>query len=211
MTSTLPVAPEKPASAPPATELEDLVLDQNTGFNLLLGLWQKTAKLAANGEPCQAVTAQGLRCHQARGTWNNIRRYQRPALLELRLPSGKAYALVTGLRQQTVQLAVGDEEHEAPLSQLEPYWFGDFTLLWRPPPTGDTLINSQSSYASVQWLKQSLALAGYVDEDWPLAQQVQEFQLSQGLKADGIAGPDTLIHLSNSAGSPGIPRLSLEP
>lgn len=211
VTSTAPAAPGPAANAPPATKLEDLVLDQSTGFNLLLGLWQKTGKLAATGEPCQAVTAQGLKCHQVRGTWNNIRRYQRPALLELRLPSGKAYVLVTGLRQQTARLAVADEEHEVPLDQLEPYWFGDFIVLWQPPPTGDTLISSQSSNASVQWLEQRLALAGYVDEGWPLAQQIQEFQLAQGLEADGIAGPDTLIHLSNRAGSPGAPRLSLEP
>ncbi len=210
MTEIPAALPEPAASVSPAVNVEDLLLDRPTAFNLLLGLWQKADLQISTGDPCQEVITQGLRCHQARGTWNNIRHYRHPALLELKSSSGTAYVLVTGLKQQTAVLKVNDGEHEVPFGQLESYWFGDFTLLWQPPPTGNTLISSQSSLESVQWLKQQLADTGYTDEHQTLAEQIQAFQLAEALKPDGIAGPNTLIHLSSRADSPAIPRLRLE-
>ncbi len=199
------------ASVSPAVDIENLLMDQHTAFNQLLGLWQKSDIQPVGKDPCQAVVTQGLRCHRAKGTWNNIRHYQHPVLLQLKSASGTAYVLVTGLKQQAALLELNDEEHEVPFAQLEPHWFGDFILLWQPPPTGNTLISSQSPDESVQWLIQRLANAGYADENQPLAQQIRTFQLAEGLKADGIAGPNTLIHLSSKAGSPTIPRLRMEP
>lgn len=203
--------PEPVADISPADDVENLLMDQRTAFNLLLGLWQKPGIQETAGDPCDAIVTQGLRCHQTRGTWNNIRHYKRPALLQLKSASGSTYVLVTGLKQQTALLQVNDKEHEVPFSQLEPYWFGDFTLLWQPPPSGVTLINGQSSDGSVQWLRQQLASAGYTDDNQTLVEQIQAFQLSEALEPDGVAGPNTLIHLSSRTGSPVIPQLRLEP
>ena len=190
--------------------VESLLLDQYTAFNQLLGLWHKPPLQENTEAPCEAVMAQGLRCHQVRGTWSNVRRYQRPALLQLHTASGSAYALVTGLKQDTVLVQLDWGEQEAPIAQLEPYWFGDFTLLWQPPPGGEALVSFQSSIASIQWLKKRLAEAGYADESQPLATRGQAFQQAEGLKADGIAGPDTLIQLNTRTGNQTVPLLYLE-
>lgn len=194
----------------PPISVESLLLDQHTAFNQLLGLWHKLPIHETAKAPCEAVQAQGLRCHEVRGTWNNVRRYQRPALLQLETASGDAYALVTGLTQNTVLVQLDWGEQEAPITQLEPYWFGDFILLWQPPPNGDALISSQSAAANIQWLKQRLAEAGYADENQSLTTQVRAFQQAEGLKADGIAGPETLIQLNTRTGNQTAPLLHLE-
>jgi len=187
-----PLVPENPV--PPAAK--PLLLAQHTAFNQLLELWGKTANLQAEDDICLAVQQQGLRCHQSRGTWNNVRYYQLPAVLKLETQDGVRYALVTDPEQQA--------------SLLDPYWFGDFTFLWQPSPTGKTLIDKDSPAMAVQWLRQQLNQAGYVKENQSLIEQIQAFQLAEGLNADGIAGTNTLIRLNSLSESKAIPRLQPE-
>lgn len=202
---------EQEVSEVPKVDVENLLMDKSTAFNQLLSFWQESNIQPAGEDPCLTVESRGLRCHEATGTWNNIRHYQRPALLQLKTPSGASgYILVTGLAQQAALLEVENEEQEVPLTLLEPYWFGSFLLLWRPPPTGETPISSQSSNDSIQWLKQQLAASGFADSEQPLTNQVKAFQQAADLEADGIAGPNTLIHLNTRAGNPATPRLRLE-
>jgi peptidoglycan hydrolase-like protein with peptidoglycan-binding domain len=47
------------------------------------------------------------------------------------------------------------------------------------------------------------------DPEWPLKGAVIHFQQAQGLAADGIAGPDTIIRLNTLSGRPNIPRIGL--
>jgi len=208
-----PEAPAEPVAGVPATmDVEDLLMDKPTAFNQLLGFWQESPARPMGEDPCLTVETLGLRCHQATGTWNNIRSYQRPVLLQLKAPSGATgYIPVKGLTQQSALLELKNGEQEAPFTLLDPYWYGDFILLWHPPPTGGIPISSQSQNQSVQWLKQQLTDAGYADDMQPLADQIKAFQQATGLEADGIAGPNTLIHLNTRTGGTAIPRLRLEP
>jgi len=194
----------------PDVNIDDWLMDQHNAFNQLLNLWGTPNLALSNQHPCDSVINLKLNSQHAKGTWNNIRHNQRPAMLKLKSNSASHYALIVGLDAQNVKLKMASEEVSIPIAQLEPYWFGDFILLWQPPPSGQTLINSQSPDEAVQWIEQQLIASGYADEGQALAQKIKTFQQDQGLEADGIAGPNTLIHLNTSAGDQNIPRLEEE-
>jgi general secretion pathway protein A len=98
---------------------------------------------------------------------------------------------------------------------IESVWTGDYTVIWQPPPTGAPLIGPGASSDTVRWLRRQLAAlpgSGAMDTqsgqfDAVLESTLRQFQASKGLVADGIAGPRTLIALSNSVVSAGVPHL----
>ncbi|MNP58081.1 putative general secretion pathway protein A [compost metagenome] len=95
---------------------------------------------------------------------------------------------------------------------LSDAWGGSYTLLWRMPKGGVTLIGSNASAAQVQWLDSALNRAMQQPDrkvsrfDAELKNKLQQFQREQGLTPDGIAGSNTLLRLNVMAGEP-MPRL----
>lgn len=86
-------------------------------------------------------------------------------------------------------------------------WFnrhfsGTFELLWQSPNSNVTEIGRNASQAQLQWLENSLAtiaskpprLVSYFDQQ--LEQSLREFQRTHGLRADAIAGSQTLVQLN---------------
>ena len=196
----------------PEVEVNDVVVQWETGISSLLELWEVPGIVQAQ-ESCATLPVLGLHCRKLNGTWNNLRQYDRPALLELRDRSGTTgYLLLSGLHGETAQVIHQQQTVELPTSALDPYWYGAFTLLWKPSKHSGTLITPNSPAAAISWLNQQLDLAtgkdspGPGDTEYDVA-RVKAFQALAGLKADGIAGPDTLIHLNNIAALPGRPGL----
>jgi Uncharacterized protein conserved in bacteria len=102
-----------------------------------------------------------------------------------------------------------------PIALLDERWSGDYLLLWRPPPVGGRVIGASDPEDAIAWLRERLARLPdselTVDParyDASLTAAVRRFQGAQGLIADGIAGPRTLIMLSNVLADLDVPRLS---
>ena len=87
------------------------------------------------------------------------------------------------------------------LATLASRWSGEFATLWRRPPGPD----------ASAWVEARLqqAQAGVVPPDTPLRARIQAFQRAQGLPADGLAGPLTLMQL-NRVAAVAEPRLAPE-
>jgi general secretion pathway protein A len=113
---------------------------------------------------------------------------------------------------------IGTELYRLSVEQVDRHWYGDYVLLYQTPPGGSMYLKSGDRGADVDWLRRQLELALDIDIpaddpqlfDFPLQQQVLNFQRSQGLVADGIVGKNTLIHLNSRSGREGVPRLSFE-
>ena len=88
----------------------------------------------------------------------------------------------------------------------------EYTLLWRLPKSGARSITPRSNKADLQWLENALSRAfkerprKISKFDEPLAAKLKRFQEQEGLKPDGVAGPQTLIRL-NARGREPMPRL----
>ncbi|HVK53799.1 MAG TPA: AAA family ATPase [Burkholderiales bacterium] len=182
----------------------------------IFALWDLKIHRDTKQPLCEQAANQGLNCLSERGSLGDLRRLNLPAVLEIEDKNhGKFFAALTSLKQNTAMLAIGDGEvKETRLSELKEKWKGSFTFLWRAPPDYKERLKVGVRGRSVAWLREQLAKAnGYNTDgkdplyfDTKLAEHVKDFQKSEGLYADGEAGPWTLIRLAarNDGNTPTI-------
>jgi len=168
---------------------------------------------------CEQAAGYGLSCLNMKGNLRSLRAYNRPAVLSLINGKGQTiYIAITRINDDFAVVTINGEEKNLKLSDIEAKWFGDYTLLWRPPPNFDGSIMPGTHSRQVTWLANLLAAANgqplptqdvmtFNDE---LVQQVKSFQLKMGLVTDGIVGAQTLIYLNSAAGL-GVPKLEEAP
>jgi general secretion pathway protein A len=168
----------------------------------------------ADGEGCAEAARQNLRCLQTKGGLDEIRLLDRPVLIKLRDdPLRPGYALLTALEADRATLLVGGRRETVSAGALEARFDGGFLTLWRAPRAWRDEVSQGDRGPDVDWLARRLAqLRGTKkpQDNQPLddatLRALREFQSSQRLKADGVAGPKTFIRLNQLGGVP-EPRL----
>ncbi|HEV8641866.1 MAG TPA: AAA family ATPase [Methylomirabilota bacterium] len=207
---------ELPDKAELAAVLADGLLesDRASAFTNLYSLWHVEYRGQGGRLACEAGRSAGLECLSKRGTWNVLRRFNLPAVVELVTPAGvKHYATVTAVDEETATLEFGQRQFTFPLGEIERFWDGAFTLLWKPP-TLITIVPPGTRGKEVAWVRLRL---GEVDGgpvratdvelyDEELRRRVAAFQRDQSLLPDGIVGPETLARLV-AIRDPSIPSL----
>ena len=212
--------------SPPAAESLSSLLTQHKAetapdeaFNTLFKVWSLRYE-AGTDDPCTQATRQGLECLTQRGSFGQLRQFNRPAILLVNDPSGTSHQVVlTALSDERASIDLGGQKHEVSIAELARYWFGDFIMLWRPGTPRVKPLSVGMHGDEVRWLRQSLARASGVtpDEkasdvfDTDLSQAVMEFQRRNQLAVDGIAGVQTQIVLASVVAGPDTPLLRTEP
>ena len=180
----------------------------------LLSLWQVEYSVAKNGDACDFAGQFGLFCHTDIGNWQLLRDYNRPAILKFSAGlQGEFWALLKGLEGTHAILQVGSQESKIALGELSTIWSGQFKMIWQAPDgfNGDIKLGDQGD--AVYWLSQSLIwLAESSDTpynrfDVTLQNQLKTFQANKNIKADGIAGMQTILKI-NAELLVGIPLLT---
>lgn len=199
---TAPTKVEPPAVVsgwPPLPE--QLTSEQNLRvWTRWLALWGKTWDGRVNA--CDWALSQQLVCVRRSGSLGTLRWYNRPALLELRLPGGQSFnLLLVRLDGARAQVWWHDALIALDVAQLEALWLGEFRLLLpqiplkSPPATGQVSPTNAWLDTELARLLQVPALG--VDQFSPeLEQRLRQFQNREGLTADGIAGSQTLLLLA---------------
>ena len=206
--AALPVAAPVPTDALFAAA----TADEAQAWRALAGLW---GTVLAAGEPCAAAALQQLHCLRSAAGLAGLRQSDRPAWLRLQDARGRvAHVLLVGLADDHAVLNAGGADLQLPLLQLARLWQGEFATYWRAPAGYLDGAHAANAVVLRGWLLQRLALLdgqGLVADDTALRARVQAFQRAQGLAADGVAGPLTLMQLAAlapDAGRPAEPRLS---
>ena len=207
--------------APPAPRLGELLAqyaaetDTDSAFARLLGLWG--AKYRPSGtDPCSQATQQGLACVTERGSFGQLRLYNRPAILLLSDSAGTSHQVVlTALDDQQAHIELGGTRSVG-IGELSHFWLGDFVMLWRPASSPVKALSAGMRGAEVRWLRQSLQRLHGLAVDAPVSDVfdaeltgwVRDFQRQHQLAVDGIAGVRTQIALASAVGGPDTPLLS---
>jgi general secretion pathway protein A len=215
---TRPPLQSAPAAAatPPERGIEWLFAASKGGTRRdaeikLLRLWGVDVEGGKAEDPCLLARREGLRCLDGKGSLSDLGRLDRPALLRLSGTDGNPfYAVLTGLEGKKATLLF-----ESGGGKVELRWFGEYRILWRPPPGYRRTLRPGSSSAAVSGLRNLFAASGsgstvHGDDDFfdrGLVEEVTSFQQRRGLVTDGIVGPLTIIHL-NRAARVGGPRLA---
>ena len=178
--------------------------DEATAWRDLAPAWQ--AQLSAD-DPCAQTATSGLACFRSAGGLTALRQLRRPAVLVLRDESGQpAYVRLLSLGAGQATLAAGASRWQLPLPMLARAWRGEFLTFWRAPAGWRDGSELSGTAAGRSWLQQRLTAAGADDAGLPTRERVRAFQVANGLQADGLAGPMTVMLL----GSADEPRLPLE-
>lgn len=220
------VATKSAAGSRPAFsghELTDLLAghavetDTDSAFSKLFKLW-RIQYVPAGVDPCSQASTQGLECLNQRGSFGQLRLYNRPAILILNDDSGSSHQVVlTALDDEHASIQMGGGSHEISLGELSRYWFGDFVMLWRPGTSQVKSLSQGMRGDDVRWLRQSLQRLEGKRSDGPvsdvfdadLSQLVRDFQRQHRLTVDGIAGVQTQIVLASAVAPADSPFLYL--
>ncbi|MGH8371319.1 MAG: AAA family ATPase [Gammaproteobacteria bacterium] len=211
-----PVAAIKKPAIGPDTWLTNIAhaTDTDTAFTSLFSLWNAHYS-PGGGNACQQAKQDGLRCLYRRGTWNNLRSFDRPAIITLTDTQGGLHQVVmVALDTHTASLRAGKIQMNFPINTLEPMWYGEYLLLWRPNPDAPSALRPGMVGTAVGWLRTQLARlqntpdSGNTTYDATLTDAVKHFQADQHLTVDGIAGEETLIHLNTMLHISNTPSLA---
>jgi general secretion pathway protein A len=189
--------------------------DTDSAFAKLFGLWN--VKYVPGGtDPCTQAQQQGLDCLTQKGSFAQLRLYNRPAILMLSDDGGGAHQVVlTRLDDEHARIELGGTRHEIGIGELSRYWFGDFVMLWRPGTSQVKSLSPGMRGADVRWLRESLQHVRGEHSDGPvsdvfdtdLSNLVRDFQRQHRLTVDGIAGVQTQIALASAVAGSDTPLL----
>jgi general secretion pathway protein A len=220
--AVLPPAPPAKA-APSGHELTDLLAkhanetDTDSAFTQLFGIW-RIQYVPAGVDPCSQASNQGLECLNQRGSFGQLRLYNRPAILMLNDNAGASHQVVlTALDDEHATVQLGGSSHDVSIGELSRYWFGDFVMLWRPGTSQVKVLSQGMRGDDVRWLRQSLQRVEGEHSDGPvsdvfdadLSKLVRDFQRQHRLTVDGIAGVQTQIVLASAVAPADSPFLYL--
>ena len=185
------------ASAPatPAVTAAPVLLDdEDQAWRELARAWN--ADLQPDGDPCRLLARQQLQCFARATPLALVRQLDRPGIVTLDRATGRPrYAILAAVDDRTATLVADGTVQTVTLAALAARWSGDWATLWRAPAGFDPA--QRDSWGVADWLRTHLPGG---DDKAPLQARLRQFQLAQGLSADGVLGPMTLMQLNRLAG-----------
>jgi general secretion pathway protein A len=144
-------------------------------------------------------------CYRSNGGLAELRALNRPAIVALQDGNGAPrYALLSGLGINTIAIRSAGTVQLVNALALARYFQGNFVTAWRAPAGFSGPINPGDKSPAAGWVAQRLNVL--VSENAEMAstiamtRAVRDFQITQGLKADGIAGPKTIMYINRATG-----------
>jgi len=196
----------------------NLRTDNSKAFTTIFSYWGLSYPELKGETACERATAAKLSCIFGKAGWDEIRRHNRPAVLEIINSAGKRKQIVVlALQGDQVSLNIGGKVVTTGTESVDTFWYGSYLLLWRPPPSGSSVLKEGLIGKDVGWLRDQLdrieGKAVYTDEkkklsfDPTLKWRVMEFQRIRGLKVDGVAGRETMIEINTAVNDQSTPLL----
>jgi general secretion pathway protein A len=202
------------AAAGPLQRLDPAWLEEqhDAVWRVLAGLWQDGGAAHAIQSACDGAVRTGFACVRDHGNWSRIRQLGLPVLLVLSGEQPRLLAL-RGFDYGALLVGEGDPPASVARDAVEARWLGEFLVAWPQAPDWPAEIRRGESGAAVDIVMGMAELAepawrGGAEFDAEFEGWLTAFQRRKGLKADGIIGPNTLIHLM--APTISEPRLLLD-
>lgn len=182
-----------------------LTRDEQTAWRELAPEWKLA--LDDDGDPCAAAARAQVQCFRSpSSSLALIRQLDRPGILMLHDAGDRpVYALLTGLTNDSATLRMAGVSQTISLVSLATLWRGDFATFWRAPKGYTGKLIDAGSGPIAAWLGDQLTTlrgehAPNATDDSSWKARVSAFQLAQGLKPDGRAGPTTFMQLNRASG-----------
>jgi general secretion pathway protein A len=175
----------------------------------LLARWQVGSKDAsvADAMNCDAVIFPGFNCISGHGTLDQLRRFDRPIVLELEDGANHQQVLLVGAGDKNVRLYVGGSYVELSRDAFAEVWKGRFYGVFRVEPGLPSQLHRGDQGVGIVWIRQRLPSTGSSREqaganvfDRTVEDRVKNLQAYFGIADDGVVGPETMFALSAREG-----------
>jgi general secretion pathway protein A len=205
------------AGPDPASQLAELdgawLEEQHQGaWQAMADLWRDGGSAEAIQAACDGAARTGYACIREQGNWSRIRQLGLPVVLVLRDEDTRLLVL-RGFVDGAVLVGHDSLSRRVSREAVEQLWLGEYHVVWPQAPDWPAAIRRGESGAAVDIVMGMAAFAepawsgsGLFDEHFET--WLKSFQRRNGLRADGIIGPKTLMHLV--APTIAQPRLVLE-
>ncbi|MVF10520.1 AAA family ATPase [Ketobacter sp. MCCC 1A13808] len=179
--------------------------EEADAYTDLFSSWNRNYDPKKDGSACSFAEASGLSCLSKLGSLGSIKHYGLPVILRLYNDKGdERYVVMRHLGDQYADIYVAGEVRRVSLAQLDAFWRGHFSLLWRKPedyfgPMSPGTIAPLSKWLSYQldlWENKPEPMMGRSSYDDALVERVKSFQRHVGESDDGVVGSGTLIQLT---------------
>jgi general secretion pathway protein A len=203
-------AASAPAELPSAPALDAVAVltgalpAEAAAWRELAPRWQ--LELGAEEDPCDSAAQRQVYCLRINTGLSQLRELGRPGLLTLHDEKDRrVYALLTGLGTDKARLSLGGASASVPLLVLAGLWRGEFATFWRAPPSYREPMTPERAGPLAQWVAARIPGSATTS----LKARVSAFQVANGLRPDGLAGPLTLMQINRASGVD-EPRLQSE-
>ncbi len=202
----------------------DLTASRQTALQAALGRWQNAVVInddlnrMADAEAFFRIAARqnAFSLQRINGDLSVVRKLNLPAILELYPPDAPlpVYLTLTGLEDQRILLAWGNEAISVSPEELKSCWGGIAYIPWKNFYGLTGVIPRNTSPDSILTLKMMLREMGFEavdvspDYDENTQESVRAIQQKHGVRVDGAVGPMTKIILYNEIASLVIPHIS---
>ncbi|MDA3903919.1 MAG: AAA family ATPase [Desulfuromusa sp.] len=182
-------------------------------FSQLAVLWMLDYSVGAS-EPCVFAKDHGLRCLKKKGSFEWLKKLNRPVILTLYDDQGLPfYTLLSRLNGHSAVFLGAEKPIELDIDVLENRWFGEYFLLWKAPASFPGLLFPGQQSGMTGWLAAALERHGLYQVkgtekvlEGSLLGALKQFQFMSNLTPDGVLGVQTIIQLNRGIDTPG-PRL----
>lgn len=203
------------AADPSLRVLQEAIKQSRSIDTAFAGLFNVWGKVPFKGlTTCQSAREQGLSCYQQQGNWMSITRLNYPAVVYLVDDNQQDfYGAVIAVDSDQLLMQLGEQQLWVDRAWFNQHFSGTFEILWQAPNLPMLEISQKSSPGQLQWLENALAHVAKRPSrrvsqfDLKLENDLKAFQSQHGLKADGIAGNQTLVRLNLYLSDQG-PRLT---
>ncbi|NII12212.1 ExeA family protein [Oleiagrimonas sp. C23AA] len=182
----------------------------------LLARWQVGSEdvSVSAAARCTAQIFPGFDCVGGTGSLDQLKRFDRPLILELDVADGTRDVLLLGVGRHNVRLDIGPRDVTVSRKALKLLWHGRFYAPCRLPTWMPPSVKRGDAGKAVAWVSERLErLDSNTDSayrpalfDAQMEARVRKVQQAFGIPADGIVGPETLFALSSL--SPDGPHLA---
>ena len=177
-------------------------------FRTLAQIW-KTEVAGNSLDNCDQLVDKNLFCLQQRADIWRLHALNRPAMFQFVGRDGhKHFAVIRSINDDHAVIQLDKQQWSISLSDLKQRWQNQITLIWIKPPGYEKDLKQNDRGKTVEWLARQLdSIQGsmipprhFQTMNTLLVERLKDFQKSQGLPADGIAGPQTLIRINEHIG-----------
>jgi len=193
-------AQERPAATMALIEPGWLNDQHRLAWRTMAELWQDDQSAFAIASACDGIYGKGYSCLRDQGNWSRIQKLGLPVILVLQAESPK-HLVLRGFSQQGLLVGSNDDDLVTVSREaIEALWLGEYLVAWPQAPDWPVQIRRGQSGAAVDIV---MEMAGFAEPAWDggvvfdsdFESWLLNFQRRNGLNADGIVGPNTLIYL----------------